>query len=122
MVAPVIFRIDTTSHEPLYEQLVSQVRLAVARGEVGPGQRLPAARELADALDLNVHTVLKAYQALRDEGLVELRRGRGAVLTGRAGADLSAVERALAELVRAAREAHLSPEATSTLLKEAMKR
>ncbi|WP_125774964.1 GntR family transcriptional regulator [Antribacter gilvus] len=117
-----IFRIDTASDEPLFEQLVSRVRLGIARGELRAGERLPPARELGTALDMNVHTVLHAYQVLRDEGLIELRRGRGAVVTGPAKADLSAVERALETLVQAAREARLSPEATTTLLKEAMKR
>jgi GntR family transcriptional regulator len=117
-----LWRIDPAGDEALYAQLVAQVHLAVARGDLGPGDRLPAARELAGSLDLNVHTVLKAYQQLRDEGLIELRRGRGAVVTGRAGADLSPVTKALSALVRAAREANLSAETTVLLVKEAMSR
>jgi len=116
-----LWRIDPGADEPLYAQLVGQVRLAVARGELAAGERLPAARELAASLDLNAHTVLKAYQALRDDGLIELRRGRGAVVTA-AGEDLSLVERALADLVAAARRAGLSAETTTTLVKEAMHR
>ncbi|MEU2050598.1 GntR family transcriptional regulator, partial [Streptomyces albidoflavus] len=50
-------------------------------GGFAPGDRLPAARTLADSLGVNVHTVLRGYQQLRDEGLIELRRGRGAVVT-----------------------------------------
>jgi GntR family transcriptional regulator len=122
MLGDVLWRINPASDEPLYAQLVVQVHLAVARGDVAAGDRLPAARELADSLDLNVHTVLKAYQQLRDEGLIELRRGRGAVVTGRAGADLSPVDRALTALVQAARAANLSAETTAVLVKEAMKR
>ncbi|MFC8599407.1 MULTISPECIES: GntR family transcriptional regulator [unclassified Isoptericola] len=116
-----LWRIDPGAAEPLYAQLVAQARLGVARGDLRPGERLPAARELAASLDLNVHTVLKAYQALRDDGLIELRRGRGAVVTG-AGPDLSHVERALADLVAAARQAGLSAETTTTLVKEALHR
>ncbi|MFD6177855.1 MULTISPECIES: GntR family transcriptional regulator [unclassified Isoptericola] len=116
-----LWRIDPAADEPLYAQLVAQVRLAVARGELPAGERLPAARELAASLDVNVHTVLKAYQALRDDGLIELRRGRGAVTTG-AGPDLSLVEQALSDLVAAARRAGLSAETTTTLVKEAMHR
>jgi GntR family transcriptional regulator len=116
-----MFRIDPTSDEPLFEQLVDQVRIGVAKGELAHGERLPAARELAQALEVNVHTVLKAYQVLRDEGLVDLRRGRGAVVTGRSRAELSAVERAMTDLIRAAKAAHLSPDATATLVKEAMR-
>jgi GntR family transcriptional regulator len=117
-----LWKIDPGSDEPLYAQLVVQVHLAAARGDLRPGDRLPAARELAESLDLNVHTVLKAYQQLRDEGLIELRRGRGAVVTARAAADLSPVEKALAALVRAAREANLSAETLTVLVKEAMSR
>jgi GntR family transcriptional regulator len=117
-----LWTIDLASDEPLYTQLVAQVHLAAARGELADGDRLPAARELASSLGLNVHTVLKAYQQLRDDGLIELRRGRGAVVTATASRDLSPVHDALAVLVAAAREARLSPGATTTLVKEAMKR
>jgi GntR family transcriptional regulator len=118
----VIFRLDVTSGEPLFAQLAAQARLAVLRGELQPGERLPAARELAEALDVNMHTVLHAYQELRDEGLVELRRGRGAVVAGRPPAELDAVQDAVAALVRAARSAHLSATTTTTLVQEAFQR
>ncbi|MCK9795722.1 GntR family transcriptional regulator [Isoptericola sp. 4D.3] len=117
-----MWRIDPASDEPLYAQLVTQVRLAVAHGELRPGERLPAARELATSLDLNMHTVLRAYQVLRDDGTVELRRGRGAVVAAAPWPDLAAVERAVADLATAARRAGLSPETTTTLVKEAMSR
>ncbi|WP_402467513.1 GntR family transcriptional regulator [Isoptericola aurantiacus] len=117
-----LWTIDAGSDEPLYAQLVAQAHLAVARGDLSPGDRLPAARELARSLELNVHTVLRAYQQLRDEGLVDLRRSRGAVITGAAATDLTTVEESLRAFVAAAREAHLSPEATTTLLQEELKR
>ncbi len=74
-------RVDPSARAPLFEQVASSVRGAIVRGEVGPGDRLPSARDVAASLEINVHTVLRAYQDLRDEGLVELRRGRGAVIT-----------------------------------------
>jgi GntR family transcriptional regulator len=118
----VIFRVDTQSEQPLFEQLATQVRLAIVHGQVTLGERLPAAGEVAQALDVNVHTVLHAYQVLRDEGLIELRRGRGAVVTYNAATDLVAVRRTLGDFVRATRKAGLAPEAAFALLREELLR
>lgn len=117
-----IWRIDPASDEPLYAQLAAQVHLALARGDLRPGERLPSARELAESLDLNMHTVLHAYQLLRDEGVIELRRGRGAIVVGGTAHGHDQVRTTLAAYAAAARAAGLSPEAATTLLKEAMSR
>jgi GntR family transcriptional regulator len=76
----VLITIDPSSPAPLYRQIAEGIRRAVDREEVKPGERLPAARQLARLLEVNMHTVLRAYADLRDQGLVELRRGRGAVV------------------------------------------
>ena len=80
-----LIRIDPGSGVAIYDQIAASVRADASRGVLQPGDRLPAARELADALDVNIHTVLRAYQQLRDEGLLDLRRGRGAVVSASAG-------------------------------------
>ena len=92
-----LITIDPTSGVALFDQLAAAVRAEVGRGALRPGDRLPAARDLAASLDINVHTVLRAYQELRDEGLVDLRRGRGAIVTDQAGppGELLAAVRAL---------------------------
>lgn len=116
-----LFRIDPTAAEPIFVQLASQVRSAVSLGSLPAGTRLPAARDLAASLDVNVHTVLRAYQDLRDEGLVELRRGRGSVITERAGADFAPLRDSLDAVVVEARRLGLSPDTAAALLREAMR-
>ncbi len=116
-----LFVVDFAGSEPLFQQLADQVRSAAARGELTPGERLPAARELAESLGINLHTVLRAYQDLRDDGLIELRRGRGAVVTDAATHDLSTLRRALASAAAEAKARGLSLDATIGLLKESFR-
>lgn len=110
-----LLRIDPASAVPLFEQLAASLRADAASGAVKPGERLPAARDVAAALDINVHTVLRAYQLLRDEGLVDLRRGCGAVLTARA-AEYSSLGLAIPELVSEAKRLGLSASALTALI------
>ena len=72
-----LWRIDTQSTQPLNEQLAGQLRRGIATKELAEGEKLPPAREIARGLGVNVHTILRAFQTLRDEGLLEVRRGRG---------------------------------------------
>jgi len=66
----------------LHEQVAAEIRRAIAEGEAKPGERLPPARDLAAVLGVNTNTVLRALRALRDEGLLEFRRGRGITVSG----------------------------------------
>ncbi|MEW6024411.1 MAG: GntR family transcriptional regulator [Pseudomonadota bacterium] len=93
-----LFSISTGSAEPIYRQLVDQVKRLVAAGQMAPGDGLPSVREVAQALALNPMTVSKAYSLLEMEGVLARRRGMGMEVAARAGGEQSATERA--ELLR----------------------
>ena len=90
-------------HDPtdLYQQVAAEIRRAIAEGEAKPGERLPPAKDLAAVLDVNPNTVLRALRLLRDEGLLEFRRGRGISVAGTP--ELGAVVQQARELVHFAR-------------------
>src|SRR4249919_2608369 len=75
-------KIDRQEPTELFEQVAAEIRRAIADGEAKPGERLPPARDLAAVIGVNTNTVLRALRALRDEGLLEFRRGRGITVTG----------------------------------------
>ena len=75
-------------------------------GEAAPGERLPPARDLAQVLGVNANTVLRSLRQLRDEGLVEFRRGHGITVTGRAASRSAVVTRAKDLLTFARRQGY----------------
>ncbi|MGI5490825.1 GntR family transcriptional regulator [Microtetraspora malaysiensis] len=72
-----LLKLDLNDPRPLHEQVADAIRRAIVQGDVAPGDRLPPARDLADALGVNANTVLRSLRDLRDEGVLEFRRGRG---------------------------------------------
>jgi len=69
--------IDPRSPTPLYEQIAARVRVAVASGDLRPGDALPSVRVLARELRVNPATVVQAYRDLAVDGFVEMRHGQG---------------------------------------------
>jgi GntR family transcriptional regulator len=69
--------VDVDNGMPIYEQLVRQVKYAVAEGVVVPGQMIPSVRDVARQLAINPNTVQRAYQQLQAEEIIESLRGRG---------------------------------------------
>ncbi|MFB9446904.1 GntR family transcriptional regulator [Dactylosporangium vinaceum] len=95
--------VDHASRELLPDQIAACVRRGVASGELAIGEQLPPAAELATALSVDRNTVLTAYRRLRDDGLLEFRRGRGARVAS-AVTEPTPVAEAARTLVAVARE------------------
>lgn len=112
-----LIRVDPASDVPIFAQVAASVRADAASGRLRAGDRLPSAREVAGALDVNLHTVLRAYQELRDEGLVDMRRGRAAVVTD-AVEPLAQLHDDVVALTARARALGLSPDTLAALVKE----
>ncbi|OWQ44179.1 GntR family transcriptional regulator [Roseateles noduli] len=123
MDADLLFSINPGSPEPIYRQLVEQLRRRVASGQLVAGQEIPSVRELAQALAVNPMTVSKAFGLMEAEGLVERRRGLPMVVAaqhqkamktrGRVELLRPALEKAAAE----ARQLELPPDQVLALFK-----
>jgi GntR family transcriptional regulator len=109
--------IDHSGPMPLHEQVAAAIRRAIAEGEARSGERLPSPRDLAAVLGVNANTVFRALRALRDEGLVEFRRGRGVSVTGIAPQRSPVVTKAR-ELVTVARRYGYRPEELAEIIKQ----
>ena len=90
------FQVDHADPAFLHEQVAAEIRRAIADGEAVPGERLPPARDLAKVLGVNTNTVLRSMRQLRDEGLVEFRRGHGITVSGQAPQRSAVIARARA--------------------------
>lgn len=75
-------KVDRADPTPLHDQVAAQIRRSIAEGDARPGDRLPPARDLAAVLGVNTNTVLRALRALREERLLEFRRGLGVRVAG----------------------------------------
>lgn len=96
-------RIDRADPLALHEQVAAEIRRAIADGEAGPGERLPLAKDLAGVMGVNKNTVLRALHLLREEGLLEFRRGHGITVAGTP--EKSALVAQVRDLVHSARRA-----------------
>ena len=94
------FQVDPTTRVPIYRQLMDQIRLAVARGRLKSGSRLPSVRVLSRELVVNPNTIARVYTELEREGVLNTRPGMG-VFVAEPQADLSAAARRqrLAEII-----------------------
>jgi GntR family transcriptional regulator len=93
-----MFTLNAASGQPLYLQLIQQIRHSVETGVLQPGDALPGIRTLAQQLVVSPNTIVKAYSELEHQGLIELRHGSGAYISARRGI------RSRAERMRQAQE------------------
>jgi GntR family transcriptional regulator len=120
------FTIHPSATEPIYRQIVEQVRRHVASGQWRTGEELPSVRALALEHAINPMTVSKAYSLLEAEGLLERRRGMGMVIaavkpTPRASQRLALLEPALHAAALQAVQLGLSPDDALALFKRCLK-
>jgi len=101
-----IFEVDLHSQKPIYQQLIDQVKLALASGRLRPGDRLPSIRDVAIDLRVNRNTVARVYAELEREGLIYTRAGQGCFASDRGGERLS--EAAIAEELQGLMDAVLA--------------
>ncbi|GFN36538.1 GntR family transcriptional regulator [Tepidimicrobium xylanilyticum] len=76
-----IVKIDFESEVPIYEQLRRQIIEGIAKGELKKGEQLPSVRQLAEDIGINLHTVNKVYNILKNEGFLIIDRRKGAVVS-----------------------------------------
>jgi GntR family transcriptional regulator len=69
--------IDIKSGVPFYRQIIEQIKFAIARGDIEPGDRLPTVRQLAVDLSINPNTVVRAYRELEIENVLDTQQGSG---------------------------------------------
>ncbi len=125
--SPQLFSITPGSADPIYRQLIDQVRRLVAGGQMTPGDALPSVRDVAQALAVNPMTVSKAYGLLEVEGLVERRRGLGMLVADRPRTTQGSAGReallrpTLERAAREARELELDPDTVLALFTHILK-
>jgi GntR family transcriptional regulator len=81
----VVFKLNPQAGQPLYLQLMQQIRHAVDTGLLRAGDQLPGIRTLAEEIVVSHNTVAKAYSELEHEGVLQLRHGSGAFIAPRSG-------------------------------------
>jgi len=122
-----IFRIDPLSPKPVYQQVIDQVKYAIASGRLAEGDRLDTIRDVAVQVRANRNTIARAYQELEREGLIRTRVGLGSFVCGDGGGLAKAKARRILteqidDLLARAHQFRLSEEEVLALLRERLNR
>jgi GntR family transcriptional regulator len=121
---PELFQIATGSSEPIYRQMIEQLRRLIAGGQIKAGDGMPSVREVATALGVNPMTVSKAYSLLEGEGVLARRRGMGMIVAQREfpadqhASRLALIQPSLERVVLEAKQLELKNDAVIGLLSE----
>ena len=118
-------RIDNASTVPVFQQLAEQIRAAIARGTLRPGEALPSIRQMATEALLNPNTVAKTYRDLERESILRTQRGLGVFVADTApelchGERRVAIRRQVENVIAEGRRAGLSTAELETLCREAL--
>ncbi|MFQ3550243.1 MAG: GntR family transcriptional regulator [Armatimonadota bacterium] len=100
--------INELDDSPIYQQIISQIKEHIHTGELKPGDELPSVRDLSKSIGVNIHTIHKAYQKLREQQVIVLRLGQRAKV---AEIKTTPVDRAQAESIIIKKLNDLSTEA-----------
>ena len=116
-------RVETSSGMPITRQIAAQIRAQCASGTLQPGQRLPSVRALAAELAVNQNTILRVYERLTAEGLLERRHGDGTfvadrVPTGQMKAQRQLLRQQIARVAELAKTLGVEPDELHQLLDE----
>jgi len=119
--------IESNSELPIYEQIVRQVKFAVATGSLRPGDRVDSVRDLAKQIVVNPNTVARAYRDLQEDGVLETVRGQGLKVCARAlrrclAERKSLIRERLQEVLREAAQSNLSREEIEAIVEEELNR
>ena len=118
-------RIDNASTVPVFQQLAEQIRAAIARGALRPGDSLPSIRQMATEALLNPNTVAKTYRDLERDGILRTQRGLGVFVADGApdlchGERRAAIRRQVGAVMAEGRRAGLSTAELEVLCREAL--
>ena len=120
-------RVETSTGMPITRQIAAQIRARCASGALKPGDRLPSVRALAAELAVNQNTILRVYERLTAEGLIERRHGDGTfvadhVPTGQMREQRELLRRQVVQVAELAETLGVEPEELHQLLEETLNR
>ena len=115
-----LISLDFSGDVPIYQQLRNQIVMGIAAGDLRPGEKLPTIRALASELGINMMTVSKAYQILKQEGYIASDRRSGAWVAPKTdeGAALDKLENALRLIVAEARVSGVGMDAVTEIMRK----